>query len=145
VGETAPQAVLRVLIPEVERIIGSEVVIDHFPFRVGRGEWRASTLMARIVRVAKSADYDRVPIDVDLELPEKKNSRFISKDHFVITRDGNRYVLEDTASSLGTIVDGQLIGGNRRGGKTVLKHNDVIIVGSHHSGFIFKFQIKQKI
>jgi hypothetical protein len=49
----------------------------------------------------------------------------------------------DRASFCGTLVEGELVGGKRRGGWRELANNDVIIVGTSESTFIFKFLITE--
>jgi hypothetical protein len=140
---------LDVMTPEARRLLGVPTVeVDAFPFKVGRGEFRrAAVLMGGLKRkmeqVFRTADFDEGegPSSV-FELPEKEQSRYVSREHFEIVKSKHGYELVDLGSSLGTIVDGELIGGKRTGGRAKLEDGSVIMVGSHHSGFIFRFRTK---
>ena len=142
-GENAS---LEAMTPEARRLLGvSTIAVAPTPFRVGRGEIRKAALMGgvrkKIEAVFRAADVDDAPTEQRLELPEKSDRRFVSKDHFEIVRTRRGWELVDLGSSLGTIVDGELVGGKRQGGRAPLQDGSVIIVGSHHSGFIFKFRV----
>jgi len=65
----------------------------------------------------------------------------VSREHFQIEHNGTCRVLVDRQSTCGTIVEGQLIGGNHAGGTTPLRDGDVIIVGTSSSRFVFKFRV----
>ena len=65
----------------------------------------------------------------------------MSRDHFAIDREDTGYVLVDQASTCGTIVEGQSVGGHTRGGIIALHDGDVIIVGTSLSPYVFKFRV----
>lgn len=143
------RARLEVLTPDAQRLLGAAVIdVDSTPLKVGRGELRrAAALMGgfkkKLEQVFRAADFEEgAPAATTLELPEKENNRFVSKEHFEIVKGKGGYELVDLGSSLGTIVDGELVGGKRAGGRAKLADGSVIIVGSHHSGFIFRFRTK---
>lgn len=132
-----PIAYLKALTLEAQAAIhGSEVAIDHLPFRVGRESrgpnegWKKAE---QDRRGGKSAPNN------DVYLWEQTREVYVSREHFQIDREDNGFRLVDRKSALGTWVDGQLVGGKRAGGNVSLRHDDVIILGSHQSGFIFKF------
>lgn len=58
-----------------------------------------------------------------------------------LRRDGAGYILVDRASTCGTIVEGQTVGGDTRGGTCSLHDGDVIIVGTSRSPYAFKFRV----
>jgi hypothetical protein len=142
-------AYLDVMTPDARRLLGvSTIEVEPLPFKVGRGELRrAAALIGGIKKkmeeVFRAADFDdgEAPAAM-LELPEKEQSRYVSREHFEIVKSNGGYELVDLGSSLGTIVDGELIGGQRAGGRAKLEDGSLIIVGSHHSGFIFRFRTK---
>jgi len=144
--KTDRHARLQVLTPDAQRLLGTaEISVDPLPLKVGRGEVRKAALMSGLKKkmeaVFRAADLDEgEAANPMLELPEKEGHRFISKDHFEIVKSRGGYELVDLGSSLGTIVDGELVGGKRQGGRAKLHDHSVIIVGSHHSGFVFKFR-----
>jgi len=145
---SAAPARLEVLTPEAQRLLGASVIdVDPTPLKVGRGELRAAALVGairkKVEEVFRAADFD----DGDrpnamVELPEREDRKYVSKEHFEIVKGKEGYELVDLGSSLGTIVDGELVGGKRAGGRTKLEDGSVIIVGSHHSGFIFRFRVE---
>lgn len=150
--DESPSAVLRVLSPHAIELLGAtEIPMDAFPFRFGRGEIRKrnTSTIQWVVEKMSQADQDGGTVAqatrVDCELPESRQSRYVSREHFTILAEGEQFFLVDEGSSLGTIVEGKLIGGKRAGGRTPLKHNDVVIVGSHHSGYCFKFQVRRRV
>ena len=52
-------------------------------------------------------------------------------------------VLVDRGSACGTLVEGVRVGEKRSGGTIPLRNNDVIIVGTSVSDFVFKFLIRE--
>ena len=127
---------------EAVRSLGGtrEVPVTEFPFRVGRE--------------SRSPDADRkeftelrlrvAPELNDLYLLEPRWSDIlqISREHFALESAGDRFVLVDRKSACGTIVAGTVVGGNRAGGRTELRHGDVITVGTAGSEYIFRFEAR---
>ncbi len=81
---------------------------------------------------------DSVPNN-DLYLMELGNVLNVSREHFLIDRQGDTHIIVDLGSNCGTLVEGEPVGEKRRGGWKPLHNNDVIIVGGSESRFIFKF------
>jgi len=77
----------------------------------------------------------------DLYLLEPDEPLNVSREHFQIEHNGTHWVLVDRQSTCGTIVEGQVIGGNHAGGAAPLRDGDVIIVGTSSSRFVFKFRV----
>lgn len=132
-----PLAYLKALTLESQGAIhGHQVPITNLPFRVGRESrgpnegWKKSSDERREGRARPNND---------LYIWEQTREVFVSREHFTIEREGGSFLLKDRNSALGTWVEGQLVGGMRAGGSVQLKDGDVIILGSHVSGFIFKF------
>ena len=115
---------------------GSEAEIAEFPFRVGRE--------SRLGEPAKSAFSEkRKPTNRpnnDLYLIDEGEVIYVSREHFQIAREDGGFVLEDRRSTLGTIVEGQTVGGDNQGGRAALRDGDVIIVGESGSPYVFKFR-----
>jgi pSer/pThr/pTyr-binding forkhead associated (FHA) protein len=132
-----PVAFLKALTLEAQAALhGQQAAIDRLPFRVGR-ESRSPN------EGWKKADQDRrmgksAPNN-DVYIWEQTREVYVSREHFLIDQEGGSFRLVDRNSALGTWVEGQLVGGKRAGGSVQLKSGDVIILGSHLSGFIFKF------
>ena len=137
---------LEVMTPEARRLLGAPTIaVEPLPLKVGRGELRKAAILGgvrkKLEAVFRAADFDEGQAPPEsLQLPEKDDHRYVSKDHFEIVKTMLGYELVDVGSSLGTIVDGELVGGKRQGGRTKLEDGSVIIVGSHHSGYVFKFR-----
>jgi pSer/pThr/pTyr-binding forkhead associated (FHA) protein len=117
---------------------GDLLEITKFPFRVGRE--------SRVPGSPDRPDSRRRPDSVpnnDLYLLELGHVLNVSREHFLIDyRDGG-YVLVDRGSACGTLVEGVQVGEKRSGGTVPLHNNDVIIVGTSVSDFIFKFMIRE--
>lgn len=82
----------------------------------------------------------------DLYIYEPGKEKFISQEHFLIDElPQSIFVLIDRESSLGTVVDDKLIGGERRGGGVHLSHGTTIIPGGEKSPFVFRFELREAI
>jgi len=130
------------LTPEARDALGgAEVVINVFPFRVGRdsrGQRRAATrtLVDRRRSVGQPTN--------NLYLTETAEPFQVSREHLQIQHNGTRFVLVDRQSANGTIVEGTTLGGQQRGGAAQLNDGDVIIVGSSRSPYVFKFRVLER-
>jgi hypothetical protein len=117
-----------------------ELRVTQFPFRVGRE--RRSYLSNDTLRVdASQRRRGEAPPDNDVYLHEEPSSTLhISGAHFAIECVDKRFFLVDRGSACGTMVAGDLIGGNRKGGRTELRDDDEVIVGTGRSRYIFRFR-----
>ena len=130
---------LKALTPEAHDALGGpERQLTRFPFRVGR-ESRLSE--RRCDLVAERRRPDSVPNN-DLYLNEPGNVVTVSREHCQIEQQGSSFVLVDRGSHCGTLVEGERVGGQRKGGAQPLHDNDVIIVGPSESQFTFKFVVR---
>jgi len=128
---------LKALTAESKNALQGQILrITKFPFRVGRESRSANADPAR--RNLPQRRRAQIPPNNDLYLLEQNPTISVSREHFQIEHRDHGFMLVDRGSALGVEVEGQVIGGDRRGGRTELNDGDVIIVGSHHSGFIFK-------
>jgi pSer/pThr/pTyr-binding forkhead associated (FHA) protein len=115
---------------------GEQKVIERFPFRMGR-ESRLNPAAPPSVterRLRASSQLN------DIYLVEHGGVLNVSREHFLIERDGDTFFLVDRGSACGTIVEGRTVGGDRAGGRVELHDHDVIIVGTPTSPFVFKFR-----
>ena len=117
------------------------LVIEYFPFRLGRESRGPDAGWKRTEDNKERRTGGQSPTN-DLYIWEGGPEYFTSREHLQIEQENGGYALVDRNSALGTWVEGHLVGGNRKGGKTTLNSGDVIIIGSHHSGFIFKFIVE---
>jgi pSer/pThr/pTyr-binding forkhead associated (FHA) protein len=115
---------------------GDELVLKKFPFRVGR----ESRTLARTVADFVERRYGKVGTNNDLYIADIGEFFNISREHFMIEKVGEGFVITDAGSTCGTIVEGRQLGGNRSGGRVGLHDHDVIIVGTAVSPFVFKFR-----
>jgi pSer/pThr/pTyr-binding forkhead associated (FHA) protein len=134
-----PRASLIALTPEARSALGGdEIQISVFPFRIGRdsrGRPRAAprTLVDRRKPSGRPTN--------ELYLVETTEPFQVSREHAQILHNGTQYVLVDRQSVCGTIVEGTVVGGERRGGAVRLNDGDVIIVGGSRSPFVLKFRL----
>lgn len=140
-GSPAPQgrALLVALTPESRIALGApEREITRLPYRVGR-ESRGLLRTPHGV-IGERRNPGSQPSN-DLYLAEHAEPLNVSREHFEIDRDDAGYILVDRASTCGTIVEGQTVGGETRGGTLSLHDGDVIIVGTSRSPYAFKFRV----
>ena len=140
-GSPAPhgRAMLVALTPEAYAALGArEREITRFPYRVGR-ESRDAQRTPR-GSVTERRDPGSRPTN-DLFLRDREEPLNVSREHFAIDRGDTGYILVDKASTCGTIVEGQSVGGDARGGSVPLHDGDVIIVGTSLSPYVFKFRV----
>ena len=140
-GSPAPlgHALLVALTPESRAALGvSHVEIEQFPYRVGRDSRGTQRTADGLVRERRSPGSR--PTN-DLYLVEHDEPLNVSRAHFQIDRADTGYALLDRESTCGTIVEGEIVGGETRGGTITLHDGDVIIVGTSSSPYAFKFRI----
>ena len=115
---------------------GAERPIERFPFRVGR-ESRTSSPAPWTRGERRVGDGSQVN---DLYLVDEGELLNVSREHFLIEADGDRFFLTDRGSVCGTLVEGRMIGGDRRSERVEVHDHDIIIVGPATSPFVFKFR-----
>lgn len=140
-GSPAPhgRAMLVALTPEAFAALGArEREVTRFPYRVGR-ESRGTQRTAH-GSVTERREPGSRPTN-DLYLRDREEPLNVSREHFAIDRGDTGYILVDQASTCGTIVEGQTVGGENKGGSVALRDGDVIIVGTSLSPYVFKFRV----
>lgn len=139
-GPPSPRVTLVALTPEAsEALGGAEVEITGFPFRVGRESRSLKRLGKEIPLERRTSDKKA---NNDLYVVERSELLNVSREHFQIERQDSGYVLVDRESTCGTIVEGQVVGGQNKGGTAPLRDGDVVIVGTSASPFVFKFRAR---
>ena len=120
-------------------ILRERIVLDGFPFRIGR-ESRAGFVDGALRSLERRSG--GLPPNNDLYMLDRGTLLNVSREHFQIekTKEGG-YALVDRGSTCGTIVDGQTVGGQERGGTAPLKEGSLIRVGTQASPYLFKFLI----
>jgi pSer/pThr/pTyr-binding forkhead associated (FHA) protein len=140
-GSPAPpgHALLVAITPESRIALGApEREITRSPYRVGR-ESRGMQRTPHGVISERRNPGSRPSNDLYLVEPDEPLN--VSREHFEIDRDDAGYILADRASTCRTIVEGQTVGGETRGGTLSLHDGDVIIVGTSRSPYVFKFRV----
>jgi CRP-like cAMP-binding protein len=100
-------------------------------------------LKSPVFRVGRRSSRHEDPFEVnDLILLDNPPYN-VSRNHFSIEKTEDAVYLHDRGSFLGTIVNGELVGGHHHGAFIQLKEgeNDVV-AGAHHSPFRFKVFVK---
>ena len=133
--------VLRSVTPTARLSIGDEIVLDRFPFRVGR-EGRSQPVNGRRGATSQRTQHPQRSSN-ELYVKDFGKSVNVSREHFQIeAKDDGTYELVDRGSACGTIVGDQVIGGNFTGGRCPLVIGDSIIVGTRHSAIVFEFVLR---
>jgi pSer/pThr/pTyr-binding forkhead associated (FHA) protein len=127
------------LTPEARAALrGNQLTVAIFPFRIGRDSrgtrWTGAASVTERRRPGSTPNND-------LYLPDHDEPLNVSREHLQIERAQSGFVLVDCKSTCGTLVEGELVGGQARGGSVVLRDGDVIIVGTSRSPFAFKFRL----
>lgn len=129
------------LTPEAEAAMGtSELVLKHFPFRIGR-ESRIA-LVGGVMRVTERRRQDLSTASNDLYLIDQGRPLSVSRQHLQIERsDDGGYRVVDCGSACGTLVGHKKVGGHDQGGESILQHGEVLVVGNSESPFVFRFML----
>jgi pSer/pThr/pTyr-binding forkhead associated (FHA) protein len=141
-GSPAPhgRAMLVALTPEAYAALGArEREITRFPYRVGRESREAQRTPHGFA--TERRDPGSRPTN-DLFLRDRREPLNVSREHFAIDRGDTGCILVDQASTCGTIVEGETVGGEHKGGTVALRDGDVIIAGTSLSPFVFKFRVR---
>jgi len=138
-ASAASVPVLRSVTPTARLIIGDEVALNCFPFRVGR-EGRKQPPPGLLSRMERRPAPE--PNNNELYVKDFGKVVNVSREHFQIEEksDGS-YELVDRGSACGTIVGNNLVGGNFSGGRCPLSFGDTIIVGTRKSEIVFEFTL----
>ncbi|MBU0710423.1 cyclic nucleotide-binding domain-containing protein [bacterium] len=105
---------------------GKELVINKFPFKVGRNSSHIS---------------DAIFVNNDLYIDDVVPYN-VSKNHMSINFQNDQFYILDRGSSLGTIVNGKQIGGQVSNYKVNLNPGEnIVIIGSEASPYQFKITI----
>lgn len=109
--------------PDIVRQVGKDsILIERFPFLVGRQSSRTSEAMSPPVSLAISDD----------------QPFHLSRRHFMIDQDDDGIIVRDCGSHNGTIVNGVMLGGSNIGYRAVLVPGEnEIIAGTLISPFQF--------
>lgn len=141
-----PVAVLKAMTPAAEQAVAKTVLVEgivplrNFPFKVGR-ESRVKMVDGKIERIERVKNVQVSPNN-DLYLVDDGHLLNISREHFQIERDGDRFYLFDRGSACGTLVEDQAVGeGDGRESTVELKDGDTITIGTRQSPYIFQFVV----
>ena len=134
-----PARLIALTEPARQALDAPEAVIERFPFKVGRESRKAAEESPRPI----DRRSDRAPPLNDIFLLEPADTPVhqISREHFLLVAEGEKYFLVDRGSACGTIVNGKTVGGDRKGGLTELPDRAQITLGSAASPFVFTLQL----
>jgi pSer/pThr/pTyr-binding forkhead associated (FHA) protein len=138
-----PIAVLRALTPAAALAIPQLIVADgliavyRFPYRVGR-ESRLKIMDGRVERIERVRLQDLEPNN-DLYLVDDGHLLNISREHFQIEQDGDKYYVYDRGSACGTRVGDVALGSGKEDCSVELKDGDIITVGTQNSPYRYEF------
>ncbi len=138
-----PAAVLKAITPSAEHAIPQTLMTDGlvcirtFPFRVGR-ESRVKMIDGKVERVER-VKYSKVEASNELYLVDDGHLLNISREHFQIEKDGDRYYVYDRGSACGTRNGDEVAGGGDTDGTIELKDGDIITVGTKNSPYRYQF------
>jgi len=141
--KVVPVAVLKALtsaaqqaVPQAMLIAGC-IPIRNFPFRVGR-ESRVKIVDGRVERIEREKAGTSRPTN-DLYLVDDGHLLNISREHFQLEKDGDRYYLYDKGSACGTLVEDRAVGGKDADETIELHDGDIITVGTSQSPYVYQF------
>jgi len=138
-----PLAVLQALTPEAieatpkDQIEDGCIILRSFPFKIGR-ESRVVKVDGRLERAERPKKGDTEPNN-NLYLVDNGHRLNISREHFLIDRRRDHFVLVDRGSACGTKIDGKNVGGEDTGGSHRIADGDVISIGAAGTPYVFKF------
>jgi len=134
------------LIPQTEEarlsISSESIEICKFPFRIGRESRNKNDIVPQHILERRLG---KAPPNNDVYLIDSGNLLNISREHFLIDKNDNGgYKLGDRMSACGTLIKGKA--GNRKchGSGCLLDDGDIIILGTSHSPFVFKFLAEEE-
>ena len=125
-----------------EALRSKELEMNRFPFRFGR-EGRMGCANPKPGMGDRRGP--RAKPNNDHYLQDRGTPLNISREHFQIEMVGNgAFELVDRGSACGTIVSGNVVGGEYTNGRIPLYDGDTIVVGTPHSPDIFTFHIQPR-
>lgn len=96
-----------------------------------------------IFRIGRSSSRHDDPFEVNDLILKDTHPYNVSRNHFSIEKTADGVIAHDRGSFLGTIVNGQTIGGNHHEAMLLLREGEnEIIAGSHHSPYKFRVVVK---
>lgn len=139
---TESNPALVALTPEAEESIGGEqLVLNHFPYRIGR-ESRIE-MIDGVPQLAERRKSDISSPNNDLYLQDHGKTLNVSRQHLQIEQDEDGgYYAVDRGSACGTLVGNKKIGSHDAGGKHPLKDGELLVIGTSESPFVFRFVVQ---
>lgn len=138
-----PIAVLKAMTSAAEQAVPQNLLVEgyipirDFPFRVGR-ESRVKIVDGRIERVER-VKYSKATPNNELYLIDDGHRLNISREHFQIEKDGQKYYIYDRGSACGTIVGDNALNGKHDPATAELKDGDIIVIGIRQSPYTYQF------
>ena len=115
------------------------IEVDRNPFRIGRESRGRPRSVGAAVLERRSASAP----NNELYLIDPGRVKFVSREHFQIEWDeAGRFRLRDRGGACGTMVNGLVVGGDRRPACVPLEPDAVIVVGDPDSPYAFQFVVE---
>ncbi len=138
-----PKAVLKALTQAAKDAIAHCAIVDdmvsirQYPFNIGR-ESRVQ-MIGKSLEVMERRKFDDSKPNNDLYLLDRGRMLNISREHLLIEKDKDSYLLVDRGSACGTGVNDVRIGGHDKGGTGELKDGDIIAIGAKDTPYRYEF------
>jgi len=143
-----PEAILVPLTKEATHSVGQcqkgIVPITSFPFKVGREARIGENERGFFIKL-RFRKIDDVKPNNDIYLIDSGRTKQISKEHFLIEKTNNFFLLKDRGSSTGTTINDITYGGSESDIEQVLNDGDIIKIGSSDSEYKFQFLVLDKM
>lgn len=103
-------------------------------------------LDTQVFRVGRNSNRHEDPLEINNLILTDSSPFNVSRNHFSIEKHPENVIVHDRGSFLGTIVNGQVIGGHHHSASIALKDGEnEIIAGSHHSPYKFRVAVKANL
>jgi len=140
-----PKAVLLPLTEEANKSIVNDpcndilIRITKFPYKIGRESRLGENDKGLFVKLRIMKNLSKPKNDTYLH-DEGKNLQ-ISKEHFQIEKDNDKYILKDRGSSKGITINEVSYGGNKKVFECIIEDGDIITIGNIKSKFKYQFLV----
>ena len=140
---TIAAVTLVALTPEADACLGHRpsVTFTQFPIRIGRESRAKPGLIKTLLGIDDRRQPTAAVPNNDLYLFDDAPVKHISREHLRIDWRDGEYWVTDRGSACGTVVGEHYIGGGRTGASAVIHHDNVLIVGTPESPYVFRFVV----
>ena len=94
-------------------------------------------------RVGRNSNRHEDPLEINNLILQDVQPYNVSRNHFSVETTDDAVFIQDRGSFLGTLVNGEMIGGHHHGAVMKLREGEnEVIAGSHHSPFKFNIRVR---